>query len=550
MVVYDEYQPTIADRSRWTFANIMADRVASHGDRVYLDVPSTGETYTYAKCADMAARVASGLLARGLKPGDRLMFMMPNSSAFMFSWMATSLAGIVQVPINTAYRGAFLEHQVRTTGPVMAIITAEFAERLVESREACQSISRVFMVDESAEAERALQAAGYAVERFDALLAADKVTLPVPKPTELSGIFFTSGTTGLSKGVMMPQSHIFFFADSVVSMCRITDQDVHMSMGPLFHGNAQFMAAYPAFIAGARYVMREKFSASNWSRWLAESGVTVTNFLGAMMDWVWKTPPDPIDSQNQLRCLFSAPTASSIMEGFRQRFGVKEFVEVFGLTETSPMILSPYGMPRPAGSAGARSTWYDIRLVDPDTDEEVPVGQVGELCIRANYPWTTCQGYYGMPEKSLEMFRNCWLHTGDGLKRDENGWYFFVDRLKDAIRRVGENISSYEVEQAVLGHPAIAECSAVGVPADAEAGEDEVMVCMVLVPGEKLSPEEAWAWCDKRLPKFASPRYVAFLTALPATPSGKIRKAALRELKPEQRHDRGASLRKPRGRQA
>ena len=175
------------------------------------------------------------------------------------------------------------------------------------------------------------------------------------------------------------------------------------------------------------------------------------------------------------------------------------------------------------------------------------MGQVGELCIRAKYPWTTCQGYYGMPEKSLEMFRNCWLHTGDGLKRDKDGWYFFVDRLKDAIRRGGENISSYEVEQAVLGHPAIAECSAVGVPADAEAGEDEVMVCMVLTPGATLTPEEAWAWCDKRLPKFAAPRYLAFLNALPATPSGKIRKAALRELKPEQRHDRGPSLRKPRG---
>lgn len=547
MVVYDQFKPTIADRSRWTFANVMADRVASHGDRVYLDVPSTGETYTYSKTADIAARVASGLAARGLRPGDRLMFLMPNSSSFMFSWMATSLAGFVQVPINTAYSGAFLEHQVRTTSPSMAIIAAEFAPRLIESREACKSISRVFMVDRSEEAEKALTAAGYAVESFETLKVSEKVQLHVPGPTELSGIFFTSGTTGLSKGVMMPQSHLYIFADQVVSLCKLTDEDVHMSMGPLFHGNAQFMAAYPAFIAGARYVMREKFSASNWSRWLHESGVTVTNFLGAMMDWVWKTPPDPIDSQNRLRVLFSAPTASSIMEGFRQRFGVKEFVEVFGLTETSTMILAPYGVPRPAGSCGAASTWYDVRLVNPDTDEEVPVGEVGELCIRAKHPWTTCQGYYGMPEKSLEMFRNCWLHTGDGLKRDKDGWYFFVDRLKDAIRRGGENISSYEVEQAVLGHPAIAECSAVGVPADAEAGEDEVMVCMVLAPGATLTPEEAWAWCDKRLPKFAAPRYLAFLDALPATPSGKIRKAALRELKPEQRHDRGPSLRKPRG---
>ncbi len=347
---------------------------------------------------------------------------------------------------------------------------------------------------------------------------------------------------------MMPHAHMYLFADETVSLTRLTSDDVYMTVGPLFHGNSQFLGAYPALIAGSTYVMHERFSASEWTSQIRAAGATVTNFVGVMMDFVWQQAPQPDDADNNLRCIFAAPTASSILEPFKERFGVEAFVEVFGLTETCMPILTPYGVDRPAGAAGLlNSDWFDIRLVDSETDEEVPVGEVGELVVRARYPWTTCQGYFNMGDKTAEAFRNLWFHTGDGLRRDAEGWYYFVDRLKDAIRRRGENISSYEVEQALVSHPGLAEVAAIGVPADQEAGEDEVMVFLVPERGADVDAESVWAHADAQLPAFALPRYLRFVDELPKTPSEKVRKIELRDQGVDaETHDRGPQPRRRR----
>jgi len=534
VTTYGTLVPTFADRSTWTLPAVLRARAASHGGRVYLDVPTEGVQLTYAEVLDRAETVAGRLLSLAA-PGDRVLLMAANSSPYILTWFGSALAGMVEVPINTAYRGAFLEHQVGTVAPRVALIDAELAARFVESREACGSIEHFFLLgadDEVAEAQKLLSDHGWAAEPFEALLepVTDGRLLPEVGASQLASVFFTSGTTGLSKGVMMPHAHMYFFADECVTLTRLTDDDAFLSVGPLFHGNAQFLAAYPALIAGARFVLRPRFSASGWLPAIRESKATVTNFVGVMMDFVWKQPPTPNDAVNDLRCIFAAPTAASILEAFKERFGVEAFVEVFGLTETSMPILSPYGVDRPAGAAGlALDEWFDVRLVDPDTDDEVPVGEVGELTVRPKAPWTTFLGYYGMPERTLETWRNLWIHTGDGLRRDGDGWYYFVDRLKDAIRRRGENISSYEVEQAILGHDAVFEVAVVAVPADSEAGEDEVMAYLVPA-GERPDPEVVWAWCDERLPYFTVPRYLAFVDELPKTPSEKVRKVELREM--------------------
>ena len=321
-----------------------------------------------------------------------------------------------------------------------------------------------------------------------------------------------------------------------------------MSCGPLFHGNSQFLAAYPALIAGAKYVLQERFSASEWINQIRDSKATVTNFIGVMMDFVWQQEPKATDSDNELRCVFAAPTASSILEEYKIRFGIEAFVEVFGLTETCMPILTPYGEERPPGAAGLlNEDWFDIRLVDPETDEEVPIGSVGELLVRPKFPWTACQGYFNMPDKTSEAFRNLWFHTGDGLKRDTDGWYYFVDRLKDALRRRGENISSFEIEQALVTHDLIEEVAAIGVPADQEAGEDEVMVFVVPSSQGSISAEMIWDYSEMQLPDFAIPRYIQIIDALPKTPSEKVRKVELRDIgvTPET-NDRGPQKRKNR----
>jgi crotonobetaine/carnitine-CoA ligase len=531
---YDEYAPTFPSRLDWSSPTVLRERVRRHPEKTYLEVPWANESYTYAETLDTAERVGSGMLAAGATLGDRVLIMIPNCSAYIFAWLGSSISGLVEVPINTAYRGAFLAHQVSTTTPSIAVISPEYVERIHDVSESFETVKHFFLVGDDDEIEKALPALhemNKSASSWKDLLSSEKVPLPNVKHSDLGSIFFTSGTTGLSKGVMMPHAHMYLFADETVSLTRLTENDVYMSCGPLFHGNSQFLAAYPALIAGSRYVLQERFSASEWINQIRSCKATVTNFIGVMMDFVWQQEPTPEDADNDLRCIFAAPTASSILEEYKHRFGIEAFVEVFGLTETCMPILTPYGIDRPAGAAGLlNKEWFDIRLVDPETDEEVNVGEVGELVVRANYPFTSCQGYFDMPEKTVEAFRNLWFHTGDGLRRDEDGWYYFVDRLKDALRRRGENISSYEVEQALSTHPSIAEVAAIGVPADQEAGEDEVMVFIVSEEGFQISPDDIWEYSQKQLPDFAIPRYIHFLQELPKTPSEKIRKIELREM--------------------
>lgn len=529
---YRDLVPTFADRSAWTLPAVLRHRAATHGDRVFLDVPAQEVRLTFAEVLDAAERIGGGLLAGGCAPGDRVLVMAGNSAEYVLAWFGAAVAGLVEVPVNTAYRGTFLEHQVRTVDPRVAVLDPEFAERFLELPAA--SVRTFYVTGRGADVDAALallRGAGRTAEPFEVLTSAARpASLPDVTARDLAAVLFTSGTTGLSKGVMMPHAHMHFFADECVSLTRLTEDDVYMSVGPLFHGNAQFLAAYPALIVGARFVLQRRLSASRWVDQLRASGATVTNFVGVMMDWVHRQPRRPDDADNRLRCLYAVPLATSIADDFAERFGVEAFVENFGLTEIAMPILTPYGEPRPRGAAGLLvDEYFDVRLVDPETDEEVAVGEVGELVVRAALPWTMCTGYYGMPERTAEAQRNLWFHTGDGLRRDADGWYYFVDRLKDALRRRGENISSYEVEQPVLAHPGVAECAVVGVPADAEAGEDELLLVVVPEPGAELTAEDLWRWCGPRLPGFAVPRYVRFTDALPLTPSGKVRKAPLRE---------------------
>ncbi|MEQ8717990.1 MAG: AMP-binding protein [Acidimicrobiales bacterium] len=549
---YTEFSPTFEDRSDWASPTVLRHHAEARPDSVYLDVPWEGISLTYAETLAQATAIGRGMLEAGASPGDRLLIMIPNCSEYILGWLGSACAGLAEVPINTAYKGAFLEHQTRTVTPTLALVDPAYADRFVDVADAAETVKRFVLVggdDASrAEARSLLEGAGFAVGTWEELVAAGEASdaeLPEVRYCDLGSVFFTSGTTGLSKGVMMPHAHMHMFADQAVSLTRCTPDDVYMTTGPLFHGNSSFLGAYPALIAGARYVMQERFSATRWIDQIRDSGATITNFVGVMMDFAWQQEERPDDADNDLRCIFAAPTAHSFMDGFKERFGVEEFVEVFGLTETCCPILSPYGVERPPGAAGlVNNEWFDVRLVDRETDEEVPVGEVGEMVVRGKVPWIHSTGYFAMGDKTAESFRNLWWHTGDGLRRDEYGWHYFVDRMKDAIRRRGENISSFEVEQALLPHPAVHEVSVVAVPADQEAGEDEVMAFVVLSEGAELDPTEFWEYAETRLPYFAVPRYVRVIDELPKTPSEKVRKVELRNIgADDQTHDRGPTAR-------
>lgn len=547
---YRDLKPTFADRTQWALPTVLRHHAGERPDAVWLDCPEEGRTWTYAQTLQAAERVARSFLAAGAEPGDRVVLVAQNSSAFVRTWVGTAVAGLVEVPINTAYEHDFLAHQVSTVEATLAVVDDAYAARFVAIGDAAKSIRKFWVIDTGVreDAMEVLRKAGWEAAPFEELDEAATVPavvdgtieLPEVHPQDLASVLFTSGTTGPSKGVAMPHAQMYFFADECVSLVRLTPEDAWMSVTPLFHGNAQFMAAYPTLVAGARFVTRRRFSASRWVDQLRESRVTVTNFIGVMMDFISKQDPRGDDADNPLRCVFAAPTAATLVNPLRERYGIEAFVEVFGLTETSAPILSPYGEDRPAGAAGlAADEWFDVRLVDPVTDEEVGVGEIGELVVRPKVPFICSMGYFNMPEKTVEAWRNLWFHTGDALRRDEDGWFYFVDRFKDALRRRGENISSYEVETSILAHPAVVECAVIAVPASSEAGEDEVMAYVVTGEGRPLTATELWAHCDERIPSFAVPRFLRFVEEMPKTASQRVQKAKLRALGvTEDTHDR------------
>jgi crotonobetaine/carnitine-CoA ligase len=529
---YEDLVPYDADWTRWTMPHVLRRQAAERGDRTFLIAPEEGPDaqWTYAQVLAEAERIGGGLRAAGVQRGDRVTIMARNSSRFCLTWFGTSIADIVQAPVNTAYEGDFLRHQVTLVEAEWVVCDDTFVDRFIAIADELPLIRKFWVIDtgELDAALERLRAAGWDAVPWEQLREASRWTGPEPDARDLTSIYFTSGTTGLSKGVSMSHAHQYFFAEVTRCMTRFEEDDTYLAQLPLFHGNATYMAIYPAMISGGRAVLRSRFSATRWIDQVREHDVTVTNFLGVMMDFVWKQPPRPDDADNRLRAVFAAPTASSIVDEFRTRFGIEAFVEIFGTTETGAPIITPYGRPRPAGAAGLLADkWYDVALVDPETDVEVTVGQVGEFVVRPRHPWICSLGYYNMPEKNAEQRRNLWYHSGDALRRDADGWYYFVDRLKDAIRRRGENISSYEVEQVVLSHPAVTECAVIGVAADEEAGEEEVMA--VVVTNAPVRPEELWDWCTGRVPAFAIPRFVRFVDALPRTPSEKLQRNVLRD---------------------
>lgn len=547
---YRDLQPTFADRTAWALPTVLRHHAGERPDAVWLDCPEEGRTWTYAQMLQAAERVGRSLLAADAEPGDRVVLVAGNSSAFVRTWIGAAVAGLVEVPINTAYEHDFLAHQVSTVEATLAVVDDVYAARFVAIADAAKSIRKFWVIDTGVreEAMEVLRKAGWEAAPFEELdeeatapaVVNGTLELPEVHPQDLASVLFTSGTTGPSKGVAMPHAQMYFFADECVSLVRLTPEDAWMSVTPLFHGNAQFMAAYPALVAGARFVTRSRFSASRWVDQLRESRVTVTNFIGVMMDFIAKQDPRADDADNPLRCVFAAPTAASLVGPLKERYGIEAFVEVFGLTETSAPIVSPYGEDRPAGAAGlAADEWFDVRLVDPGTDEEVAVGDIGELVVRPKVPFICSMGYFNAHDKTVEAWRNLWFHTGDALRRDEDGWFYFVDRFKDALRRRGENISSYEVETSILAHPAVIECAVIAVPASSEAGEDEVMAYVVCVDGQQPTAAELWAHCDERIPSFAVPRFLRFVEEMPKTPSQRVQKAKLRALGvTEDTHDR------------
>jgi len=512
----------------WVLPKILEHQADRRANRPFLSWTDAGTPMTFAEVNRRVNRLAHGFTAAGVGKGDKVVLFLPNSLEFVLLWFALTKIGAVEVPVGEMQKGTFLEHQLRISSARIIVTTPELMSRLAEVEANVEQLETCYLLGGTTEEgplTRVNIRSVAALETEDENNPGIEVT-----PRDEAAVLYTSGTTGMSKGVVMPHSQFYFFAEEDVQLVGLTEDDVYMTGFPFFHGNAQFLTIYPCLVAGAHCVLYPKFSASDYFGRARRSGATVANLLGATMAFICATPPSKNDRNHRLRTIYAAPLAVDLAKLFTDRFGDIEFVDGFGQTEISNIFQTPRGAKRPPGASGVlMDQWFEIRLADPETDEPVAEGEVGELLVRHKVPGTISNGYLGMPEKTVETWRNLWFHTGDALRRDAEGWYYFVDRVKDALRRRGENISSFEVESVVRTHAAIAECAVIGVPADEQAGENEVMACVIVNDGETLDYDDLIAWCEVRMATFMVPRYIEVMEALPQTPSEKIRKKELRE---------------------
>jgi crotonobetaine/carnitine-CoA ligase len=498
-----------------TLPALLERQAAALGERPYMSVGETSRTFVGMR--DAVARTAGSFAAAGVTRGDRVAIISENRRELVDAWFACAWLGASLVPLNTATRGPQLEHVLANSGPRVLAVQAELFRHLDFVDSLPPELDRIWLLGGERTSWR-----GIAVDVFPE--AGDAIPPVRVEPGETVSILYTSGTTGPSKGVMCPQAQFYWWARGTAAMLGgLSEDDVLYTCLPLFHTNA-LNACIQALIHGCRIVVGPRFSASAfWSR-VAEADATVTYLLGAMVSILAKQPHSPADTAHRVRVALAPATPAELHEVFRERFGVT-IRDGFGMTETNAVIGARDGRQHP-GTMGFVMPGYEAKILD-ELDEEVPDGTPGELALRADQPFAFATGYWRMPEKTVEAWRNLWFHTGDRAVRDADGSFRFLDRMKDAIRRRGENISAWEVEQVLVSHPDVAAAAVVPVPS--ELGEDEVMAFVVPRGGALPQPEDVIRHCEPRLAYFAVPRYLEFVDELPLTENGKVRKFVLRE---------------------
>jgi len=499
---------------------LIDDRAKRNGDKIFLRFKD--QEFSYDEIRRYSNRCANAFKNMGIGKGDKVSIMLPNCPEFLYVWFGLAKCGAAEVPVNTSYKGEFLRHIVDQSDSKVFVIAHEFLDRLKLIEDALKKVEKVVVLGDIQKQE----IAGFKIPMMSFEEFFNNSENPVDVkvlPSDALSIIYTSGTTGLSKGALGPHKFWIVCAEKMLEYREGGKNDIFYTFMPLYHFNVQCLTTVTTLVAETQMVLAERFSASRFWDDVRHYGATQFNYLGGVIPILAKQPPNPNDLENPIRIAIGAGCPPAVMEEVEKRFGIK-CLEGFGMTEIGIPIHVRVNDRRP-GPRGKPMDIYEIKLFD-DQDKEVPVGGVGEIVFCPREPFIMMLEYYKMSEKTLEAFRNLWFHTGDLAKKDADGYFYFVDRKKDALRRRGENISSFEVERAVNSHPSVLESAAVAVPS--EVGEDEVKVCVVLKPGATL-PEELIRHCNDRMPYFAVPRYVEFMESLPKTPTDRVEKYKLKQ---------------------
>ncbi|CAN7289562.1 ATP-dependent acyl-CoA ligase [Variovorax paradoxus] len=478
-----------------------------------------GRQWTHGDAAEAAAVRAGALAEAGVVRGDRIAVMCGNRIEFLETFLGAGWLGASVVPVNTASMGPQIEYFLANSEAKLLVIEAGFLERLATADLGRTALRELWIVGEAPASWT--PPAGVRASSYPQ--GAQAIAPAAVQPGDPLAILYTSGTTGPAKGVVCPHAQYFWWGVNSAEVLGVGRDDVLCTTLPLFHINALNTFAQAA-LTGAEVVFESRFSASGFWPSMRANWATVVYLLGAMVPILLAQPEGEGERDHRVRIGLGPGVPSAAGQAFRARTGVA-LLEGYGSTETNFAIATAPDSPR-GGVMGWLRPGFQARVAD-EGDVELPAGEPGELLLRADEPHAFASGYFNMPEKTVEAWRNLWFHTGDRVVRDADGAFRFVDRIKDAIRRRGENISSFEVEQVLLSHPGVASCAV--YPVQSELAEDEVMAALVPREGQRIDPAELARFCESRLPYFAVPRYIDVLADLPRTENGKVQKFKLRE---------------------
>lgn len=510
---------TRAYDGEWLVTPMLEDRAQRFADEVAVEAPDGEATYT--DLVERASRVAGYLATLDIGPGDTVATMMPTSLQYVSAWHGILWRGAIDVPVNAEYRGVFLEHVLRDSQASVLVIDGRWLDRLDDID--LPHLRHVIAVG----APTTPAPPSVPLHRLSDALSADPAPLVRPSLTDTTYVIYTSGTTGAPKGVMHNHRSSFHYIMPFVEGLALDDDDVCYSMFPLFHQMGRSACVTTALHVGNRVVLRNNFSASEFWEDVRDCGATWMGYFGAVIQFLWNQPEGPRDRDHGMRRAFGSSAPAEIFDAWEERFGVTLY-EVYGSTELG--LGSGLGSgPRRKGTMGLPCRQVEVQIVD-EYDEPLPPGQIGEAVWRPRYPDAIFQGYLNRPDATVEAWRQLWFHSGDAGYLDEDGYFTFSDRIKDSIRRRGENISTFFVEESVRrAAPSVLEVAAYAVTSPDATSEEEVMIAIVPPDGPEVDVSDLLTELARTMPRHAVPRYVRFVDELPRTPTQRIRKFLLRQ---------------------
>lgn len=488
---------------------------------IFEDAQGHVNRFTYAEMEQRAGRMKHILRTYGVSKGETFHVHLSNCPEFFDCWFASAALGAIMVPTNPLSTADELGYILYHAECKLSITQPDLLPALVKAQSSNDRFPILL-----ARTEEAIDNT-WLLSRLLASAPDTPDDLLSIEPLDPVAILYTSGTTSRPKGVLVTNANYLHVGEVVAQHLRVRPDDRWLIVLPLFHGNAQYYSTMSALVSSASIALVERFSASQWGSQAARHEATLGSLFAAPIRMILAKPPTALDGKNLLRAtMFAQNITPEQVEAFERRFSCP-LLQIYGMTETiAPATMNPlYGMRR--NDSIGRPTHGTVVRVVTEERTDVPVGDVGELLVYGEPGRTLMTGYYKNAEETARAIQDGWLHTGDNVRVDENGYLYFVDRGKDMIKRAGENIAASEVERVVNLHPAVFESAAIGIP---DAIRDEaIKVYIVLRDEMRVTEEDMLLWCSERLAKFKVPSILEFVEELPRTSVGKIQKHLLRQ---------------------